>query len=792
MNLKKLLIPVAVILACAVVLFAASAAFAGTAESNRQEEFDTILEYVIPGGGEYEVEEYTGSDESIVGVYRGAQGVAVEMTVAGFADDIHLLVGLFDDGTVYSVSVLEAHETYGLGQEAKDDWDFLGSLLNSQGGLGIADVDAITGATITSSAVMSAVNSASSYIADSGTGTDGALTGEGSGFGGPITVEVTMDGDDITSVTIVSNSETPSIAANALEQIPAAIVEADTADVDIVAGATYTSNGIINAVKDALSKAGGGTDGALTGTADGFIGPITVEVTMDGDTITSVTVVDNSETLSIASGALEQIPEAIVAANSPDVDVVAGATYTSNGIINAVKNALEGASSDTGDGGDTVEPVEAAEAYLGFGLANTVRMGPGSDDTGTPVYSINQVFADVVFDGDGRILSIYVDQLEYATPNYDGSTMPHFSGWPGQGGYNNDANHDAVVDGTTPDTEEQFTSEVEGWVTKRDRGDSYVMGTGTWSEQMDTFQELFVGMTVDEIEDWFATYCSDANGRPLQESSSGEGDADKYAALSDDDKAMLADITASATMSLNDSHGNIIAAIRDAYENRVPLESGMTVSGTGFGLANTVRMGPGSDDTGTPVYSINQVFANTLFDSEGRIVAIYVDQLEYATPNYDGSTMPHFSGWPGQGGYNNDANHDAVVDGTTPDTEEQFTSEVEGWVTKRDRGDSYVMGTGTWSEQMDTFQELFVGMTVDEIEDWFATYCSDANGRPLQESSSGEGDADKYAALSDDDKAMLADITASATMSLNDSHGNILAAILDSFENQVAVDITVG
>ncbi|HIQ79470.1 MAG TPA: FMN-binding protein, partial [Candidatus Scatomorpha intestinavium] len=73
-----------------------------------------------------------------------------------------------------------------------------------------------------------------------------------------------------------------------------------------------------------------------------------------------------------------------------------------------------------------------------------------------------------------------------------------------------------------------------------------------------------------------------------------------------------------------------------------------------------------------------------------------------------------------------------------------------------------------------------------------ATYCSDANGRPLQESSSGEGDAEKYAALSDEDKAMLADVTTSATMSLNDSHGNILAAIIDSFENQVAVNITVG
>ena len=788
MNNKKLLIPVVVILVCALILGGMNAALTGAADSNRREQLNTILEYVIPGGGEYEVEEYSGSDESIVGVYRGENGAAVEMVVGGFADDIHLLVGLLNDGTVYSVSVLDSHETYGLGQEAKGDWDFLASLLNSNGELTAGDIDAVTGATITSSAIMSAVNTASKYIASGG---GGVLTGTADGFGGPITVEVTMDGDTITSVVVTTNTETPSIASGALEQIPAAIVEANSPDVDIVAGATFTSNGIINAVKNALESAGS-SGGGLTGTADGFGGPITVEVTVDGDDITSVTVVSNSETPNIAAAALEQIPAAIVEADTADVDIVAGATFTSNGIINAVKNALSGSSNEGGEDEDTPEQVEAAEAYQGFGLSNTVRMGPGEDDTGTPVYSINQVFANVIFDGDGKILEIYVDQLEYATPNYDGASMPHFSGWPGQGGYNNDENHDAVVDGTTPDTEEQFTSEVEGWVTKRERGDSYVMGTGTWHEQMDAFQDLFVGMTVDEVEDWFAAYCSDANGRPLQESSSGEGDAEKYAALSDEDKAMLADITASATMSLNDSHGNILAAIRDAYENRVPLESGITASGFGFGLSNTVRMGPGEDDTGTPVYSINQVFANVIFDGDGKILEIYVDQLEYATPNYDGASMPHFSGWPGQGGYNNDENHDAVVDGTTPDTEEQFTSEVEGWVTKRERGDSYVMGTGTWHEQMDAFQDLFVGMTVDEVEDWFAAYCSDANGRPLQESSSGEGDAEKYAALSDEDKAMLADITASATMSLNDSHGNILAAILASFENQVAVDITVG
>ena len=791
-GMKKLLIPVAVILVCAIILTAASAGLAGTAVSNAETELNDMISYLLPGGGEFEEIEYNGADSKITNVYKGEGGYVLAMTTNGYVDEIKLLVAVDNDGVVKGYTVRDIHDTYGLGLGVQDDLYFLVGLMNSKGDLAVnSNIDAVTGATISSSAVVACVNAASKYVQEAGAA--GVLTGTADGFGGPITVSVTMDDDKIAAVEVVSNSETPEIAGAALEQIPAAIVAANSADVDIVSGATYTSNGIINAVKNALESAGS-AGGALTGTADGFMGPITVSVTMDGDTITAVEVVSNSDTPEIAGAALEQIPAAIVAANSPDVDVVSGATYTSNGIINAVKNAISGTSPEP-EPEATPEPTQAAqtaaEAYQGFGLSNTVRMGPGSDDTGTPVYSINQVFANVVFDGEGKILSIYVDQLEYATPNYDGAEMPHFSGWPGQGGYNNDSNHDAVVDGTTPDTEEQFTEEVAGWVTKRDRGETYVMGTGTWSEQMDAFQKLFVGKTVDEVEEWFAKYCSDANGRPLKESSSGEGDAEKYAALTDDEKAMLADVTSSATMSLNDSHGDILSAIRKAYENRVPLGA-MTATGMGLGLSNTVRMGPGSDDTGTPVYSINQVFANTLFDSEGRIVAIYVDQLEYATPNYDGAEMPHFSGWPGQGGYNNDSNHDAVVDGTTPDTEEQFTEEVAGWVTKRDRGETYVMGTGTWSEQMDAFQKLFVGKTVDEVEEWFAKYCSDANGRPLKESSSGEGDAEKYAALTDDEKAMLADVTSSATMSLNDSHGDILSAIRASFDNMVPVDLTLG
>ena len=572
---KKLLVPVAVILACAVILAAAGAGLAGTAAANAEKELGEMISYLLPGGGEFEEIEYKGTDSKITNVYKGEGGYVLAMTANGYVDEIKLLVAVDNEGVVKGYTVRDIHDTYGLGLGVQDDLFFLVGLMNSKGDLAVnSNIDAVTGATISSSAVVACVNAASKYVQESGAA-GGPLTGTANGFGGPITVSVTMDGDKITAVEIVSNSETPEIAGTALEQIPAAIVAANSPDVDVVSGATYTSNGIINAVKNALDSAGGGS-GALTGTADGFIGPITVAVTMDGDTITAVEVISNSETIEIAGGALEQIPAAIVAANSPDVDVVSGATYTSNGIINAVKNALAGGGSSEPEPEATPRPTQeaqvAAEAYQGFGLSNTVRMGPGSDDTGTPVYSINQVFANTLFDSEGRITAIYVDQLEYATPNYDGAEMPHFSGWPGQGGYNNDSNHDAVVDGTTPDTEEQFTEEVAGWATKRDRGETYVMGTGTWSEQMDAFQQLFVGKTVDEVEEWFAKYCSDANGRPLKESSSGEGDAEKYAALTDEEKAMLADITSSATMSLNDSHGDILSAIRASFENMVNVD----------------------------------------------------------------------------------------------------------------------------------------------------------------------------------------------------------------------------
>ncbi len=316
---------------------------------------------------------------------------------------------------------------------------------------------------------------------------------------------------------------------------------------------------------------------SLTGKADGYGGELTVTVQKTGDDITGVEIISHHETQSVAGKALETIPQQILEKNSPDVDVVSGATMTSKAIMQAVRNALgtEDTASPAPTAGVSAAPdATAAQAQglsLGFGLSTSGRVGPGKDEQGVQVYSVNEVFVSALFDADGRVRGMHIDQLEFATPNYDGDGMPQFAGFPGQGGYNWDQNHDGKIEGKTADTDEVFLSDIADWKTKRQRGDAYRMTTGTWAAQMDRFETLFIGKTVGEIDDWFKAYCSDVNGRPLKADSADEKDKAKYDALSDADKAMLADVTTAATMSLNDAHGDILTAIRMAYDARKPL-----------------------------------------------------------------------------------------------------------------------------------------------------------------------------------------------------------------------------
>jgi len=79
------------------------------------------------------------------------------------------------------------------------------------------------------------------------------LTGTAKGFGGDVTVTLTVKGDDITEVKADGKDETQGVGSNAIDQLPALIVKADSAEVEAVSGATVTSKAIIEAVNAALA-----------------------------------------------------------------------------------------------------------------------------------------------------------------------------------------------------------------------------------------------------------------------------------------------------------------------------------------------------------------------------------------------------------------------------------------------------------------------------------------------------------------------------------------------------------
>ena len=113
-------------------------------------------------------------------------------------------------------------------------------------------------------------------------------------------------------------------------------------------------------------------DGTYAGSAKGMNGDVTVEVKIASDKIESVIVTDHKETPGISDPAIETVPNAIVEKNSTEVDIVAGATFTSEAIINAVEQALEKASGKTVD-----ENKEDEKQTLAFTDPDVIVIGGG-------------------------------------------------------------------------------------------------------------------------------------------------------------------------------------------------------------------------------------------------------------------------------------------------------------------------------------------------------------------------------------------------------------------------------
>lgn len=211
------------------------------------------------------------------------------------------------------------------------------------------------------------------------------FTGTGKGNGGDVSVTLTIAGDTITDVAITGDDETPDIGQNAFETLASEIKDSNGCEVDVVSGATNTSNGVISACGQALaqskgedgSAAAGLTDGTYKGTAWGFglTAPLVADVTVSEGKVTDIAVEEgNSETASILANAEELLIPRIIDAQSVGVDSITGATQSSGAIKNAVLDAVKQAGADTAGWTAAVADVPGAdESYdadvvvVGFG-----------------------------------------------------------------------------------------------------------------------------------------------------------------------------------------------------------------------------------------------------------------------------------------------------------------------------------------------------------------------------------------------------------------------------------------
>lgn len=187
------------ILLAAAVLFGAAYGLNGVAAKNAQNYHLQLMKTLLPGSESFTVEPYSGEDGNIRSVHKSDIGFVVETVTYGYADEITMLIGVNKDGKVTGLVVQEAYETPGLGNNALTDHVFLAQFLNKTGSFEVSTagadafsgatetaapegesvaVDAMTGATVTSKAVVRCVNSAVAYV----TGADAAS--EATSWGG--------------------------------------------------------------------------------------------------------------------------------------------------------------------------------------------------------------------------------------------------------------------------------------------------------------------------------------------------------------------------------------------------------------------------------------------------------------------------------------------------------------------------------------------------------------------------------------------------------------------------------
>lgn len=317
------------------------------------------------------------------GVYKG--------TGTGYAGDITVSV-LIKDKQIVSIDILSFSDDAAFFTRAKAVID---KIIEGQ----TLDVDTVSGATFSSRGIISAVKNALTgekdtsetgqaqsgqtgvsagsstsvaQVEDAAAYKDGTYYGSGTGFGGPLKVMVEISGGKIASIQIVENSDGSDYISKAASLIDSIITTQNT-NVDTVSGATYSSVGIIQAVRDALGQAvvNGTSDstqnsnnnsnnnsssdddsstvtgtvpykeGIYYGTAEGYSGDVSVAVVIQEKTIKAILITESSDDEAFFNRAMDVVKKVIRTQKTDDVDTVSGATYSSKGLLNAIKNALK-------------------------------------------------------------------------------------------------------------------------------------------------------------------------------------------------------------------------------------------------------------------------------------------------------------------------------------------------------------------------------------------------------------------------------------------------------------------
>ena len=320
-------------------------------------------------------------------------------SVNGFAGPVYVEIQLDENNVITEIVIGDDQfaETAGYGEQAKEP-AFYEQFLGKTGQLTLGtDIDAISGATITSQAVVDAVNMAMLYATDPEAAAaanapqefvlpdvpEGALTSSASskGFGGPVEASITVDTDGTTLLRVEFGgekwAETDGIGTRILEdafwqQFIGKTLPLAEGDVDVIAGATVSSEAAINAVNKAYYKlfpeaepakeetveasaeeapaeeTGAPASGTAEASSKGYGGPVAASITVEDGVLTAVTFGSDSfaETEGLGTKVLEEdfaaqfIGKALPLAEG-DVDVIAGATVSSEAAISAVNKAYE-------------------------------------------------------------------------------------------------------------------------------------------------------------------------------------------------------------------------------------------------------------------------------------------------------------------------------------------------------------------------------------------------------------------------------------------------------------------